>query len=188
MSDFPALPERIAGLHDLATDLWWVWHPDAVELFRRLDRKLWEGRLSQPRGKLLGAIDQKGARRGGGGAGYLPPHGPRVERDVQGAPEPAGVVQGAPRRQVEAARSLISAPSSACMSRCRFIPAAWASSRAITSSLQRAGSALRRRRLLYRRDTSTRASPPTGGRRRTTRKSTENAAPSSPDPPTARSS
>lgn len=41
MIDAPALPDRIAGLIDLATDLWWVWHRDAREVFRRLDYKVW---------------------------------------------------------------------------------------------------------------------------------------------------
>lgn len=35
------LPERISGLSDLATDLWWVWHDEARQVFRRLDYKLW---------------------------------------------------------------------------------------------------------------------------------------------------
>jgi glucan phosphorylase len=26
----------------MANNLWWVWHPDAAEMFRRLDRKLWD--------------------------------------------------------------------------------------------------------------------------------------------------
>src|SRR5687768_13714969 len=41
MSDSPLIPERIAGLRDLATDLWWVWHRDAREVFRKLDYKVW---------------------------------------------------------------------------------------------------------------------------------------------------
>ena len=41
MSEPSVLPDRIAGLHDLATDLWWVWHRDAREVFRKLDYKVW---------------------------------------------------------------------------------------------------------------------------------------------------
>jgi starch phosphorylase len=41
MHDTPPLPERINGLVDLATDLWWVWHNQAREVFRKLDYKLW---------------------------------------------------------------------------------------------------------------------------------------------------
>jgi starch phosphorylase len=37
----PELPERISGLIDLATDLWWVWHDGARQVFRLLDYKLW---------------------------------------------------------------------------------------------------------------------------------------------------
>ncbi len=35
------LPERIGGLRQLASNLWWTWHPDAREVFRRLDYPLW---------------------------------------------------------------------------------------------------------------------------------------------------
>jgi starch phosphorylase len=41
MHEPPILPERINGLVDLATDLWWVWHNQAREVFRKLDYKLW---------------------------------------------------------------------------------------------------------------------------------------------------
>jgi len=44
----------------------WVWHPDAVELFRRLDRKLWEDVYHNPV-KLLGVIAQ--SKAGGGRIG-----------------------------------------------------------------------------------------------------------------------
>jgi starch phosphorylase len=36
-----SLPERIAGLSELAYDLSWTWHPTAREVFRRLDYPLW---------------------------------------------------------------------------------------------------------------------------------------------------
>ncbi len=35
------LPGRIAGLQDLANNLWWTWHQEARGLFRRLDATLW---------------------------------------------------------------------------------------------------------------------------------------------------
>ena len=44
-------------LRELAQNLWWSWQPDAVELFRRLDRRLWEEVYHNPV-KLLGVIDQ----------------------------------------------------------------------------------------------------------------------------------
>ena len=31
------LPERISGLQQLALNLWWTWHQEAREVFRRLD-------------------------------------------------------------------------------------------------------------------------------------------------------
>jgi len=36
----PAVPDRLARLPELATDLWWTWHR-AREVFRRLDYPLW---------------------------------------------------------------------------------------------------------------------------------------------------
>jgi starch phosphorylase len=36
------LPERLARLSELAYNLWWTWHPEAVRLFGRLDYDLWE--------------------------------------------------------------------------------------------------------------------------------------------------
>jgi len=37
----PRLPERIAGLGVIATNLWWSWHRDARRLFRDIDDVLW---------------------------------------------------------------------------------------------------------------------------------------------------
>ena len=42
------LPERIRLLADLARNLWWAWQPDCRELFRSLDRRLWEGTRHNP--------------------------------------------------------------------------------------------------------------------------------------------
>lgn len=38
----PHLPERIAGLAEIAYNLWWSWHPAARMLFKRLDRIAWK--------------------------------------------------------------------------------------------------------------------------------------------------
>jgi len=35
------IPERMGRLEELANNLWWSWHPEARELFRRLDYALW---------------------------------------------------------------------------------------------------------------------------------------------------
>ena len=37
-----ALPEDLEPLGELAGNLWWCWHTDAFELFRRLDPDVWE--------------------------------------------------------------------------------------------------------------------------------------------------
>src|SRR5947208_2718018 len=38
----PRLPERLLSLHELAYNLWWCWHADAVALFRRIDADRFE--------------------------------------------------------------------------------------------------------------------------------------------------
>lgn len=54
----PSLPEELKPLLDIAYNLWWVWNSDAVELFRRIDRNLWEDAYHNPI-RLLGSIDQE---------------------------------------------------------------------------------------------------------------------------------
>jgi starch phosphorylase len=54
----PNVPPALQPLLELAGNLWWVWHPDAMELFRRLDRDLWAEVNHNPV-KLLGLVDQK---------------------------------------------------------------------------------------------------------------------------------
>ena len=41
-SRFPNIPKRIAGLGELAYNLWWSWHPAARALFKALDRPAWK--------------------------------------------------------------------------------------------------------------------------------------------------
>ena len=55
---FPHLPERIAGLGELAYNLWWSWHPAARMLFKRLDRLAWKATGHNPV-KLLKVVPQK---------------------------------------------------------------------------------------------------------------------------------
>jgi len=38
---FPAIPEPLTFLDTLARNLWWCWHIDAIELFRRVNPDLW---------------------------------------------------------------------------------------------------------------------------------------------------
>jgi hypothetical protein len=79
----PDLPQPLAPLLELSKNLWWVWNTDAGEIFRRLDRKLWEEVRHNPV-KLLGTIDQ-GKLRG--------PGKPRVVQDhARGPGQDAGGV------------------------------------------------------------------------------------------------
>lgn len=52
------LPKRIVRLAELATNLWWTWHPEAARVFGRLDYDLWE-RLGHNPIRLLNEIDKE---------------------------------------------------------------------------------------------------------------------------------
>jgi starch phosphorylase len=43
-----SLPERLFRLDELATDLWWSWHPEGREVFRYLDYALWRATAHNP--------------------------------------------------------------------------------------------------------------------------------------------
>ncbi|MBN1824131.1 MAG: alpha-glucan family phosphorylase [Endomicrobiales bacterium] len=53
----PFLPEKLKPLIDIAYNIWWVWNSEAVELFRRMDRDLWEESYHNPV-RMLGQISQ----------------------------------------------------------------------------------------------------------------------------------
>jgi starch phosphorylase len=38
---FPAVPEALSFLVTLSRNMWWCWHLDAIELFRRINPRLW---------------------------------------------------------------------------------------------------------------------------------------------------
>jgi glycogen phosphorylase len=44
----PQIPERINRLEELAIDLWWSWHREARDVFRRLDYTLWRATAHNP--------------------------------------------------------------------------------------------------------------------------------------------
>ena len=160
----PTIPEALAALPGLATNLHWAWDREAVRLFERI----WPGwtRRRRPSG-AHGAHDVVGAprrpRRG-------PGHGARPrrrQRAVGGGDHRADVVRrAAPTRR--SARSPTSPPSSASPRRCRSTPAASAccpattSRRAPTSACRWSASAC-----CTPRATSTRSSTPTAGSRST---------------------
>ena len=53
----PSLPSELSRLNDLAQNLWWAWDHECLNLFRRLDRELWEECYHNPV-KMLGMISQ----------------------------------------------------------------------------------------------------------------------------------
>ncbi len=54
----PSIPEPIAPLLELAYNLWWTWNYEAVTLFQRLDRRLWDQARHNPV-KLLADVPQQ---------------------------------------------------------------------------------------------------------------------------------
>mgnify|MGYP001499234891 FL=1 len=53
----PSIPENLSRLKELAYNMYWFWNQDATELFRRLDRELWEKTRHNPV-VMLGSIKQ----------------------------------------------------------------------------------------------------------------------------------
>src|SRR5262245_1065483 len=54
----PNLPESLHRLAELAYNLRWAWDHDAIDLFRRLDRDLWETTAHNPV-SMLGMMSQE---------------------------------------------------------------------------------------------------------------------------------
>ncbi|MCC6240124.1 MAG: alpha-glucan family phosphorylase [Phycisphaerales bacterium] len=67
---FPDIPQPLQPLVDMAQNLWWCWHPDAVELFRRLDRQAWETAYHNPI-KMLGSLSQQRLKEASEDNSYL---------------------------------------------------------------------------------------------------------------------
>lgn len=51
----PSVPARLQPLLTLSGNVWWTWHSDAVELFRRIDPVLWTAVSHNPV-RLLGSV------------------------------------------------------------------------------------------------------------------------------------
>jgi glycogen phosphorylase len=66
----PDLPEALKPLEELATNLWFSWHAEAVELFQRLDRGLWS-RVNHNPVALLNQVGQERLRALAGDSGFL---------------------------------------------------------------------------------------------------------------------
>ncbi|MBZ0265970.1 alpha-glucan family phosphorylase [bacterium] len=54
----PTLPKKLERLRSVALDLHWVWSPDAIDLFRRLDQDLWVHTEQNPV-RMLAEIGQE---------------------------------------------------------------------------------------------------------------------------------
>jgi starch phosphorylase len=77
----PSLPDRLEHLRDLAHNLWWAWNPEAIALFRRLDRDLWEDTDHNPV-LMLGTIRQERLEQVAEDDGFLS-HLDRVYREFE---------------------------------------------------------------------------------------------------------
>ena len=42
------LPEALQPLHEIATNLWWVWNHEGAKLFGKLDKDLWVSTEGNP--------------------------------------------------------------------------------------------------------------------------------------------
>ena len=53
----PSLPEKLEPLREIVSNLLWTWNHDTIDLFRRLDSKLWDETYHNPV-LMLGKISQ----------------------------------------------------------------------------------------------------------------------------------
>ena len=76
----PSLPEPLLPLLEVAYNMWWCWHGDALDMLRRLDPKLWEDAYHNPVA-MLGRIDQKRLQEVAADDGFLA-HLARVQKSL----------------------------------------------------------------------------------------------------------
>ncbi|MBI3978235.1 MAG: alpha-glucan family phosphorylase, partial [Chloroflexi bacterium] len=69
-SVIPTLPPGLEPLRELAYNFRWAWNHATIELFRRLDRDLWESTGHNPV-RLLGAVDQAQLKAAAADEGFL---------------------------------------------------------------------------------------------------------------------
>jgi starch phosphorylase len=67
---FPAIPERIARLHELAYNLWWTWNPEATALYASIDPALWD-RVEHSAVRLLSEVKGEALERRAAASGFL---------------------------------------------------------------------------------------------------------------------
>lgn len=66
----PALPPALEPLQALALNLYWSWHPEVTNLFKRLDWEGWEASGHSP-GELLGTLKQEEIKAAAEDEGFL---------------------------------------------------------------------------------------------------------------------
>jgi starch phosphorylase len=66
----PAIPEPLADLQRLTQNLWWTWNHDAVLLFNRLDRRMWDQIRHNPM-KMLASLPQEKLERAAQDPAYI---------------------------------------------------------------------------------------------------------------------
>ena len=66
----PRVPDRLQPLFHIAMNLWWSWDPEAIDLFRHLDRMLWERCYGNPV-RMLGMVSQDRLAELAADEGYL---------------------------------------------------------------------------------------------------------------------
>ena len=66
----PRIPDRLQPLFRIANNLWWSWDPEAIDLFRHLDRMLWERCYANPI-RMLGLVSQVRLAEVAADDGYL---------------------------------------------------------------------------------------------------------------------
>ncbi|MDR2192133.1 MAG: alpha-glucan family phosphorylase [Endomicrobium sp.] len=76
----PNLPEILSPLLTIADNMWWCWNSDAVELFRRLDRDVWEESYHNPKA-ILGMVSQERLEKVASDGSFIS-HMERVNADL----------------------------------------------------------------------------------------------------------
>ncbi len=66
----PSLPQPLQPLLAIANNVWWSWHPEAVDLFVRLDRDLWHSCNHNPV-RMLGNCSQQALDEAARDEGFL---------------------------------------------------------------------------------------------------------------------
>ncbi|HXZ05046.1 MAG TPA: alpha-glucan family phosphorylase [Ktedonobacteraceae bacterium] len=67
---FPTMPSRISRLYELAYNLWWSWHPEALALYNELDPILWEEAGHNPV-RFLTEVQPESLQQAANNATYL---------------------------------------------------------------------------------------------------------------------